>query len=168
MPGKPGCPVVNRVSDRKVTLDWMPPDSDGGSRIIQYIIYHCSADVELESLEKPKTAGRSKSCTFSKQLTFNKTYKFAVAAENRFGIGPLSEFSESIKTPTRAGIVYRYGLVFCGDSCMIAGNFIVVTMCQSVFRAHYVSKQWMKLLYCCWQRLVSVFRHQSIPFILII
>jgi len=110
VPGKPGCPVVNRVSDKEVTLDWMPPDSDGGANITEYVIYHGSTDANLQSLEKPKTAGRSKSCTFSKQLTFNKTYKFAVAAENRFGIGTLSEFTESVKTPTRAGryVVFLY------------------------------------------------------------
>jgi len=106
VPGKPGRPVFSRVSDWEVTLGWKPPDNDGRCRIIKYIVYYCSADVDLESLEKPKTAGRSKSCTFSKQLTFNKTYKFAVAAKNRFGVGPLSEFTECIKTPTRAGIVY--------------------------------------------------------------
>ena len=129
MPGKPGRPVVNRVSDRKVTLDWMPPDSDGRSQIIQYIIHHGSADVELESFEKPMTAGRSKSCTFSKQLTFNKTYKFSVAAKNRFGIGPLSEFSESIKTPTRAGKICCLS-VFLISFCLGIFGSITAVICH--------------------------------------
>jgi len=111
VPGQPGRPVVNRVSDRDVTLDWTPPDSDGGANITEYIVYHFTTDMNLQSLEKRTTAGRSKSCTFTKQLTFNKTYKFAVSAKNRFGIEHFSEFSESIKTPTRAG---RYViLLYC-------------------------------------------------------
>ena len=104
MPGKPGRPVVSKVSDREVTMDWTPPDSDGGSNISQYIInYHDSSDLDLESCVKPRIAGRSKCCTFSKPLTLNKTFKFAVAAKNKFGIGPLSEFSEFIKTPNCTG-----------------------------------------------------------------
>jgi len=102
VPGKPGRPVVNRVSDRDVTVDWAPPDSDGG--VTQYIIkYHDCSELDLGSVVGPKIAGRSKSCTFSKRLTFSRTYKFAIAAENKFGIGPLSDFSEFIKTPTRYG-----------------------------------------------------------------
>jgi len=102
-PGKPGRPVVGGLDDRKVTIDWTPPDSDGGSRITQYVIYYSLGDMELESFVKPKIAGRSKSCTFSKELQFNKLYKFAVAAKNKSGIGPLSEFSETVKTPNRSG-----------------------------------------------------------------
>ena len=129
MPGKPGCPVVNRVSDWEVTLGWKPPDSDGGSQIIQYIIYHGSADVELESFEKPKTAGRSENCTFTKQLTFNKTYKFAVAAKNRFGVGPLSEFTECIKTPTRAGKICCLS-VFLISFCLGIFGSITAVICH--------------------------------------
>ena len=129
VPGKPGRPIVKRVDGRDVTLDWTPPDSDGGANITEYVIYHGSADVELESLEKPKTAGRSKSCTFSKQLTFNKTYKFSVAAKNRFGIGPLSEFSESIKTPTRAGKICCLS-VFLISFCLGIFGSITAVICH--------------------------------------
>ena len=103
VPGKPGRPVVNKVSDREVTIDWEPLHSDGGRKVIQYIIYCSNSDLNLESFVTPKIAGRSKCCTFSKQLTFNKMFKFAVAAKNKYGVGPLSEFSEFIKTPTRRG-----------------------------------------------------------------
>ena len=104
-PGKPGRPVINALHGEKVTINWMPPDSDGGSRITQYVIHYSLGDVDLdlESYERPKVAGRSATCTYSKQLQFNKVYKFAVAAKNKSGIGPLSEFSETVKTPTRSG-----------------------------------------------------------------
>jgi len=111
LPGKPGRPVVNKVVGRKATIKWAPPDSDGGSKIIQYVIYYGSADVDLESLSKRKFKERSNSCKFT--LRFDKMYKFAVAAENKAGIGPLSEFSEVIKTPDRAGwhVVFLYFFV---------------------------------------------------------
>jgi len=103
VPGKPGRPVVSAVNGRQVTMDWTPPDSDGGSKIIQYIIYYDSIDNGMESLFTPRIAGRSKSCTFSKMLKFNGMCKFAVAAKSKSGIGPLSEFTEYVKTATRHG-----------------------------------------------------------------
>jgi len=99
IPGQPGRPVISRLDGRKVTIDWTPPDTYGGSQIVQYIIYYSTADVE--SLVKLKIAGKSKSCTFNKLLKCNTTYKFAVAAKNKSGLGPLSEFSEYVKTSTR-------------------------------------------------------------------
>ena len=35
-PGKPGRPIVNLDDKRQVTIEWIPPDSDGGSQITQY------------------------------------------------------------------------------------------------------------------------------------
>ena len=78
VPGKPGRPVVSAVNGRQVTVDWTPPDSDGGSKIIQYIIYYDSTDNDMESLFTPKIAGRSRTCTFSKMLKFNGMWKFCL------------------------------------------------------------------------------------------
>ena len=86
-----------------MTIAWTAPDSDGGSQISQYIIYYRSSHMDLESFVKLKIAGRSKSCTFSKRMEFNRMYEFAVAVKLRSGIGPLSELSECVKTPHRTG-----------------------------------------------------------------
>ena len=102
-PGKPGRPVVNLDDKRQVTIECTPPDSDGGYQITQYIIYSGSPDVDSESFVKQEIAGRATSCIFSKRLALNCMYKFAVAAESKSGIGPLSEFSEWVKTPNRGG-----------------------------------------------------------------
>jgi len=102
-PGKPGRPVVNIDNKRQVTIKWTPPDSDGGSQITQYIIYSGSTDMDSESFVKQEIAGQSASCTFSEWLALKSMYKFAVAAENKSGIGPLSEFSDWVKTPNRSG-----------------------------------------------------------------
>jgi len=111
VPSKPGRPVVRKVSDTEVTMTWAPPDSDGGCKIIKYVVkYYDSSELDLESRVKPKAAGSSTSCTFSKRLAASKTFKFAVSAKNKYGIGPLSEFSEFIKTPTRGG---RNVVLFC-------------------------------------------------------
>jgi len=111
VPGKPGRPVVNKVSDTKVTITWAPPVSDNGCKTIKYVVkYYDSSELDLESRVEPKTAGFSTSCTFSKRLAATKTFKFAVSAKNEYGIGPLSEFSEFTETPTRGG---RNVILFC-------------------------------------------------------
>jgi len=111
VPSKPGRPVVSKVSDTEVTMTWAPPDSDGGCKIIKYVVkYYDSSELDLESRVEPKAAGSSTSCTLSKHLAASKTFKFAVSAKNKYGIGPLSEFSEFIKTPTRGG---RNVVLFC-------------------------------------------------------
>ena len=145
VPGKPGRPVVNKVSDREVSMDWVPPDSDGGSQIIQYIIYHGSSDLDLESSVKLEIVGRSKLCTFSKRLTFNKTYKFAVAAKNKRGVGPLSDFSDCIKTPTRGG---RHDIFLYG--CMITGLLwnvvvLVVGLLENNSQSGYITISYIKM-----------------------
>ena len=102
-PGKPGRPIVNLDDKRQVTIEWTPPDSDGGSQITQYIICSDSPDVDSESFVKREIAGLATSCIFSKPLALNSMYKFAVAAESKSGTGPLSEFSEWVKTPNHGG-----------------------------------------------------------------
>ena len=112
VPGIPGRPEVDRVDAGKVFIHWTAPDDDGGSDITQYVIHYGTADMDLESFEKHVVTGDKTSCTISSQIRRNKEYKFAVAAENKKGLGPLSEFSEWIKTSSLQGrLVIAYHCV---------------------------------------------------------
>ena len=104
VPGIPGNPEVDKVNGSKVTIHWAAPDSDGGSKITHYVVHYGTADMDLKSFERHRITGRKTSCTISRRIRRNKEYKFAVAAENKDGVGPLSEFSEWVKTPTRQGM----------------------------------------------------------------
>ena len=86
-----------------MTIHWAAPDSDGGSKITDYVIHYGAADMDLESFVKHKVTGGKTRCTISRGIRRNKKYKFAVAAENKDGVGPLSEYSEWIKTPACSG-----------------------------------------------------------------
>jgi len=77
-----------------VQIHWAAPDDHGGSEITHYVIHYGTADTDFEKLE---VTGDKTSCTISKRIKRNKEYKFAVAAQNKGGVGPLSEFSEWIK-----------------------------------------------------------------------
>ena len=106
VPDVPGRPVVDKVDDNEVTIHWTSPDSDGGSKITHYVIHYGTEDMDLESFAKHRVTGRKTSCTISRRICRNKQYKFAVAAENKDGVGPLSEFSECINTPARTGMPF--------------------------------------------------------------
>jgi len=97
VPGIPGRPEVDKVDAGKVFIHWSAPD-DGGSEITQYVIFYGTADMDFESFEKQSVSGDKTSCTVSSRIRRNKEYKFAVAAGNKEGVGPVSEFSEFIKT----------------------------------------------------------------------
>jgi len=91
------------VIGKKVTIQWTPPNSDGGSKITHYVIHYGTADMDLESFVKRKITGRKTTCIISRRIRRNKEYKFAVAAENKDGVGQLSEFSDWIKTTAVCG-----------------------------------------------------------------
>ena len=104
MPTRPGRPAVKRIVGRKVTIEWAAPEYDGGARITHYLIHYGAADdSDIESMVKLRVTGRKTVCTIIKWIRLNKQYKFAVAAESKEGIGPLSQFSECINTPCRSG-----------------------------------------------------------------
>ena len=104
VPGIPGCPVVDKVDGNKVIIHWAAPESHGESKITHYIIHYGTEDMDLESFEKCRVTSRKTSCTISTRIRWNEKYRFAVAAENKQGVGLLSEFSEWIETPTRGGM----------------------------------------------------------------
>ena len=97
LPGIPGRPAVSILDAGKVIIHWAAPDGDRGSEVTHYVIHYGTADMDFESFEKLMVTGDKTSCTISKRIKRNKEYKFAVAAQNKGGVGPLSEFSEWIK-----------------------------------------------------------------------
>ena len=106
VPGIPGRPVVDTVSCSKVTIHWAAPDSHGGSKVTHYVIHYGTADMDLESFVKCRITGRQTNYTIRSPIKQMKEYKFAVAAEHKKGVGPLSEFSEWIKIPTHWGTCF--------------------------------------------------------------
>ena len=117
MPGKPGRPEVDKVSSREVSLHWVAPDNDGGAKITHYIIHYGTVNTDLDKFEKQRVIASQTNCTISKWIRFNKIYKFAVVAENQEGLGPLSDFSEYIRTPNRAGNLHIAVRLSCLLTC---------------------------------------------------
>jgi len=97
-----------------VTIEWAAPEYDGGARIIYYVIHYGSAEDRLfESMVKLRVTGRKTVYTITKRIRLNKQYKFAVAAVNKKGVGPLSQFCECVNTPRRLRTMPVISLQIC-------------------------------------------------------
>ena len=114
VPSKPGRPVVKSIVGRKVTIEWAAPEYDGGARISYYVIHYGAIDdSDIESMVKLRVTGRKTVYTITKRIRLNKQYKFAVAAVNKKGVGPLSQFSECVNTPRRLRTMRVISLQIC-------------------------------------------------------
>ena len=98
IPDKPGQPVVEVVGT-SVRLEWRKPHSDGGADITQYN-FICSSPDSPEYVTIPSDANTESliSYTIRNQLQPHTEYTFAVAAVNRVGQGPWSDWTESTWT----------------------------------------------------------------------
>ncbi|XP_071854761.1 twitchin-like isoform X8 [Apostichopus japonicus] len=95
---KPGAPVgplePSKVTAESLTLSWKPPESDGGSRVTNYVLER-----------RPDTSKTwTKVSTFIRQpshdvagLDEGVTYYFRVSAENKYGVGEPLETNVGIK-----------------------------------------------------------------------
>ncbi|GAU87381.1 hypothetical protein RvY_00244-2 [Ramazzottius varieornatus] len=87
--GKPGAPTgplrITDITQHQCTLFWRPPENDGGSKILNYVIER--KDVSRENWVV--ASSYVKECTFTVQgLNENAEYEFRVSAVNENGQGP--------------------------------------------------------------------------------
>lgn len=94
VPSIPGCPRTMKVVGKKVSLKWTQPDSDGGAEITGYVVA-CAAT--YGTMARRVTVGVT--TTVELKLNRGKSYVFAVAAKNAFGVGDFSPFSEEVIIP---------------------------------------------------------------------
>jgi len=87
--GKPGPPVVSKIfeGDRRISLNWTPPNDDGGSTIVGYNVYRGEDGTELKLF---KRLGNTLSWTDTDVVNGIKYY-YRVSAFNNVNEGVLSE-----------------------------------------------------------------------------
>ena len=94
VPGAPGTPEVYNATDKSVDLRWTPPTDHGGSRITGYFIEKC--EVGKDQWVRINRSSIREASYVVGDLTLNCRFKFRVSAENRAGVGPPSDASESV------------------------------------------------------------------------
>ncbi|GBP03077.1 Titin homolog [Eumeta japonica] len=97
-PDAPGRVSVTRQVDKSVTLDWEPPDDDGGCRIGNYVVeyYRSGWNVWLKA-----TTSRKTNVTLF-DLIEGSEYRFRVKAESPYGMSAPSVESAPVRIPGRA------------------------------------------------------------------
>ena len=95
---QPGWPRIIKLAGTSVTLQWTTPD-DGVDEVTGYIVHYGAPGA---AYAEARFDGQVTTCTVT-QLKPRTKYHFAVAAENKFGGGHLSEFSEYIMTHEHSG-----------------------------------------------------------------
>ncbi|KAG6461646.1 uncharacterized protein LOC115451087 [Manduca sexta] len=97
-PDPPRHVSVTRQVDKSVTLDWEPPEDDGGCRIGNYVVeyYRTGWNVWLKA-----TTSRKTNVTLF-DLIEGSEYKFRVKAESPYGMSAPSVESAPVRIPGRA------------------------------------------------------------------
>ena len=91
-PGPPSKPTPKNLGDVDVTLEWNPPEDDGGSPVVDYNLEFC---LDGEKAWKP-LQNNIVECEFTVDLEEAKVYRFRVTARNAVGLGKPSPVSDLI------------------------------------------------------------------------
>ncbi|XP_072322106.1 titin-like [Eucyclogobius newberryi] len=106
VPDPPRGIKASDVSRDSVTLNWVAPANDGGSRVISYIIEKCST-----TAERWVRVAQSRDTRYTVINLFGGTsYQFRVIAENKFGQSSPSETSGPVMTKEDKSRVLLYDL----------------------------------------------------------
>ena len=88
------------------SLSWKPPQNDGGSEIFNYVIEY---RIEGGFKWKRATDTNVKDTRYTvKGLKFEQIYEFRVAAENKAGIGPMSDPTSPVEAKEVLGKFIRF------------------------------------------------------------
>ena len=85
---------VTKVTDRGVSLEWMPPTNDGGARISGYRVQYKEDKSDAEWKEAARVDKFDTKWTIG-DLETGKNYKFAVLAENEQGLSARSNLESA-------------------------------------------------------------------------
>uniref|UniRef100_A0ABM0M0Q4 Titin-like n=1 Tax=Saccoglossus kowalevskii TaxID=10224 RepID=A0ABM0M0Q4_SACKO len=93
VPEAPGKPKVMEVDATFMTIRWSEPESDGGSKITNYVVER--KDEFSTRWSKVLTDNMTDTSFTITKLSEGSQYQFRVAAENKAGVGKYSEPSDT-------------------------------------------------------------------------
>lgn len=92
-PGPPSAPIkFEEIGAERITLSWLPPKDDGGSKITNYVIWRRVAN---RKTWVPVTSEPKERIWTVENLMEGHEYVFRIMAQNKYGVGePLDSESE--------------------------------------------------------------------------
>ena len=100
VPDQPRSPNVVKLVGTLVILEWTAPTTDG--EISSYAVRYGVPGTDTDKYSETRVDGQTTACRLT-QLKPDTKFHFAVAAVNKVGRGPWSEFSEYVVTYNQPG-----------------------------------------------------------------
>jgi titin len=95
-PSAPALIEVANLTEDGVTLSWLPPERDGGSRIIRYIVEKCDPSTSMGWVPVQEVDSSAVLITYIEGLKEGRPYLFRVSAENEVGLGTPAELRDAV------------------------------------------------------------------------
>lgn len=84
-PGPPSAPIkFEEIGAEKITLSWLPPKDDGGSKVTNYVIWRRVAN---RKSWVPVTSEPKERIWTVENLMTGHEYVFRIMAQNKYGVG---------------------------------------------------------------------------------
>jgi titin len=96
VPSEPRDLVVKGCGKDYVDIAWIPPETDGGSEVLQYVIEKRDVTRGIGPWMVCGTVSAAELSCRSNKLFQGNAYQFRVSAENRVGAGPPVEMQEAV------------------------------------------------------------------------
>ena len=87
---------VTSVTENSVTLSWMSPERDGGSRITTYVVEQREVGCQGAWFQVKKVDSSDNLVATIGNLIEGTPYMFRVSAENEVGVGTPAQLREAI------------------------------------------------------------------------
>lgn len=111
LPGRPGPPSApikfEEIGAERITLSWLPPKDDGGSKVTNYVIWRRVAN---RKTWVPVTNEPKERIWTVENLMEGHEYVFRIMAQNKYGVGePLDsepEVARNIYSEFSCSLIY--------------------------------------------------------------
>ena len=116
MPSVPRNLQVKECSKDYIDLVWEAPETDGGSDILQYVIEKRDMTRAIGMWMVSGTVSATERYFRALKLFQGNSYQFRVSAENRVGMGPAVEMTQTVVAQLPFGqchLITLFQLIYC-------------------------------------------------------
>lgn len=107
-PGPPSAPIkFEEIGSEKITLSWLPPIDDGGSKVTNYVIWR---RVASRNTWVPVTSEPKERIWTVENLMEGHEYVFRIMAQNKYGVGEPLDSEPEVARNLCSELIFSFGL----------------------------------------------------------